>query len=226
MRARNMGFTLLIMVLFPDVTSAKMGFTSWKLERLLLQITLLAALTFFTHQQFLTNTNQCENKGKLSSDVTRRLRDSLNRSSEMSINDVFPHCITGIKNLRRRNANKVIFGNLNIKSLPNKFGQLRRFVLKYVDVLVVTETKLDDNFLTSQFLVTDFSVAYRLDRNRNGGGIMIFIHDDIPSKVLTKHVFPDDIEGLLLSRVLEKLSGYFFGRITHQLKVTYTISII
>ena len=226
MRARNMSFTLLIMVLFPDVTSAKMGFTSWKLERLLLQITLLAALTFFTHQQFLTNTNQCENKGKLSSDVTRRLRDSLNRSSEMSINDVFPHCITEIKNLRCRNANKVIFGNLNIKSLPNKFGQLRRFVLKYVDVLVVTETKLDDNFLTSQFLVTEFSVAYRLDRNRNGGGIMIFIHDDIPSKVLTKHVFPDDIEGLLLSRVLEKLSGYFFGRITHQLKVTYTISII
>ena len=104
-----MGFTLLIMVLFPDVTSGKMVFTCWKLEKPLLQITLLAALFFreydSTHQQFLTNTNQCENKGKLSSDATTRLRDSLNRSSEMSINDVFPHCIKEIKTLRLKNVN-------------------------------------------------------------------------------------------------------------------------
>ena len=82
------------MVLFLDVTCRKMVFTCWKLEKLLLQITLLVALFFFreydvTHQQFLTNTTQCENKDKLSSDATTRLRDSLNRSSEMSINDAF-----------------------------------------------------------------------------------------------------------------------------------------
>ena len=41
-------------------------------------------------------------------------------------------------------------------------------------------------------------MPYRLDRNRNGGGITIFIRDDIPSRVLTKHVFPDDIEGLFI----------------------------
>ena len=71
-------------------------------------------------------------------------------------------------------------------------------MLKYIDLLVFTETKLDDTFLTSQFLVIGFSVPYRLDRNRNGGGIMIFIRDNIPSRVLTKHVFPDDIEDLLI----------------------------
>ena len=52
-------------------------------------------------------------------------------------------------------------------------------MLKYADVHVVT----NDTFLTSQFLVTGFSVPYRLDRNRNRGGIMIFIRDDIPSRV-------------------------------------------
>ena len=41
--------------------------------------------------------NQCENKDKLSSDATTRLRDSVNRSSEMCDNDVFPQCITEIK---------------------------------------------------------------------------------------------------------------------------------
>ena len=30
------------------------------------------------------------------------------------------------------------------------------------------------------------------------GGFMIFIRDDIPSRMLTKHVFPDDIEGLFI----------------------------
>ena len=50
----------------------------------------------------------------------------------------------------------------------------------------------------SQFLVTGLCVPYRLDRNRNGDEIMIFIRDDIPSRLLTRHVFPDDIEGLLI----------------------------
>ena len=119
----------------------------------------------------MTNTNQYENKDKLSSNGTTRLRDSLHRSSEMSNNDAFPQCIAEIKNLRLRNVNKVIIGNLNNNSLPKKFDQLRVIVLKYVDVLVITETKLDDTFLTSQLLVTGFSVPYRLDRNRNGGGL-------------------------------------------------------
>ena len=127
-----------------------------------------------------------------------RLRDSLNRSSDMSNNDVFPQCITEIKGLKLRNVNTVMFGNLNINSLPNKFDQLREIVLKYVNVLVITKTKLDDTFLKSQFLVTGLSVPYRLDQNRNGGGIMIFIRDDIPSRMLTKHVFPDNIERLFI----------------------------
>ena len=47
MRVQNMDFTLLIMVLFPDVTSGKMAVTCWKLEKPLLQITLLTALIIF-----------------------------------------------------------------------------------------------------------------------------------------------------------------------------------
>ena len=159
----------------------------------------------------MTNTNQCGNKDTLSFDATTRIRDSLNRSSEMSIKDEFPHCITEIKNLRLRIVNKVIICHLNINSISNKFDQLREIVLKYVDFLVNTETKLVDTFLTSQFLVTGFSVSYRLDRNRNGGGIMIFILDDIPSRVLTKHVFPDDIEGLFIELNFRKAKWLLFG---------------
>ena len=99
-------------------------------------------------------------------------------------------------------------------------------MLKYADVLVITETKLNGIFLTFWFLVTGFSVPYRLDQNKNRGDMMIFIRDDIRSRLITKHVFPGDIEGYLFSLILETFSGYYLERITDHLKVTHIISII
>ena len=78
----------------------------------------------------------------------------------MSINDVSNKMLIN-------DVNKVTIGNLNINFVPNKFNQFREIVQKYVDVLVTTKTILDDTFLTSLFLVTGFSVPYRLDWNRN-----------------------------------------------------------
>ena len=92
-----------------------------------------------------------------------------------------------------------------------KFAQLQEIVLKYVDILILTETKLDDSFPTSQFMVDGFSKPYRQDRNRNGDGIMIYIHDDIPSKLLTKHVFPDNIEGLYVELNFRKSKLLLMG---------------
>ena len=44
--------------------------------------------------------------------------------------------------------------------------------MEYIDILVLTETKLDDMFPTAQFLVNGFSEPYGLNRNRNGEGII------------------------------------------------------
>ena len=65
-----------------------------------------------------------------------------------------------------------------------------------VDVLVITETKLDDSFPTGQFFIDGFSTPFRLDRNSRGGGILIYVREDIPSKQLSKHTFNDGIEGI------------------------------
>ena len=55
---------------------------------------------------------------------------------------------------------KVLIGNLNNNSLSNKFDQLRKSALKlYVQVLVITETKIENTFITSQILVTGFYVS-------------------------------------------------------------------
>ena len=71
-------------------------------------------------------------------------------------------------------------------------------VLKYMNVLVLTETKLDDSFPKAQFLVDGFCEPYRYDRNRKGGGVMIYICENIPIKLLEKHNFSHDIEGLFV----------------------------
>ena len=88
-------------------------------------------------------------------------------SKETAVRDV----LFEIKKLRIRNPNKIIIGNLNINSLPNKFEQLKDIVMLHIDIFVLTETRLDDIFPTAQFLVNGFSEPYRLDRNRNGGGL-------------------------------------------------------
>ena len=39
-----------------------------------------------------------------------------------------------------------------------------------------------------QFLVSRFSELYKLDRNRNGEGVLIYIRENVLSKLLDKHV--------------------------------------
>ena len=67
--------------------------------------------------------------------------------------------------------------------------------MKLIDVRVITETKLDYPFLTSQFLLEGFAQPFGLDRNSNRGGV-IYIFAVIFLVNLVKHVFSNDIEGL------------------------------
>ena len=80
-----------------------------------------------------------------------------------------------------------------------------------VDILVITETKLDASFPNIQFLIEGYSPPYRMDRNKNGGGILIYVREDIPSKELTTHFFPDDIEGIFIEINLRKTKWLIFG---------------
>ena len=114
-----------------------------------------------------------------------------------------------MKNLRLKNISKTIIGQINIYSISSKFDQLKELVLKHV-VLVVCETKLDEIFLSSQFHMDGFSLPYRLDGNRNGEDVMIFVMEDIPSNLLTKHNFQSDVEGLFAELNFRKSKWLLF----------------
>ena len=116
-----------------------------------------------------------------------------------------------LKEIRIKNVNKVIIGTLNINSLASKFDQLSMVIGNHFDILTIQETKLDGSFPTQQFALAGYSEPYRLDRNRDGGGVMVYVREDIPSKQLDKHTFTKNVEGLFLEINLRKTKLLFFG---------------
>ena len=113
---------------------------------------------------------------------------SSNKRSNMSLTTGF------LENLRWKNKNRPIIAQLNINSLRNKFGFLSSQITKYVDILLPSETKLDDSFPTGQFSLNGYSKPYRLDSSSNGGGILLYVRDDIPSRLLTDYKMKDNVE--------------------------------
>ena len=55
---------------------------------------------------------------------------------------------------------------------------------------MVSETKLDNSFPVSQFLIDGYTPPFRLDCDNNGGGIMLFVREDIPCKLLSTENHP------------------------------------
>ena len=109
-----------------------------------------------------------------------------------------------------KNANKAIIGQINIDSSSSKFNQLKEIVLKHADLLVVCTTKLNETFPNSQFHIDGF-LPYRQNKNRNDRGFMIFVNEDMLSKLSTKHNFPSDVEGLFLEINFRKTKWLLIG---------------
>ena len=105
--------------------------------------------------------------------------------------------------IRKRNINRLIIGQLNINSLRHKFGSLVQQVTGNIDILMISETKLDNSFPVSQFLIDSYTPPFRLDRDNNVGGIMLFfVREDIPCKLLSVENHP--VEGFHVESNLRK----------------------
>ena len=71
---------------------------------------------------------------------------------------------------------------------------------------MILETKLDPCFHNGQFHIDGFSESYRFYGNGNGGGIFLYIREDIPSKlIITKMT----IEGFFVEIDLRKNKWVF-----------------
>ena len=118
-----------------------------------------------------------------------------------------------LQSIRIKHVDKIIVANLNINSIAGKFDQLKYIIGNNVDILIVTETKIGDSHPNAQFKIDGFSKPFRRDRNPqgSGGGILIYVREDIPCKQLNKHTFPGDIEGMFIEINLRKTKWLLFG---------------
>ena len=83
---------------------------------------------------------------------------------------------------RLRYRTNLIFGHININSLRYKYTALLEVLYDgLIDVLTVQETKLDPSYSSDQFAVPGYQ-TYRADRNDKGGGIIVYVRGDIPSR--------------------------------------------
>ena len=86
--------------------------------------------------------------------------------------------------VQRENLNRVILAQLNINSIQSKFDLLAEGIKGKVDVYMMSETKIDETFPSRQFFIKGFTPPYRLDWNCHGGGILVYVREDIPSKLI------------------------------------------
>ena len=94
-----------------------------------------------------------------------------------------------LKGIKLKNINRVVIAQLQINSLRNKFDFLKEEVTGYVDILLITESKLDNSFLTAQFQINGFRSRYRPDRKAHAGEILLYVTEDIPSSLRARDGF-------------------------------------
>ena len=99
-------------------------------------------------------------------------------SPEVNNSCIFDH----LRVARSKSANKFRLAHLNINSLRYKFDEIKPIMTdNLVDFLIISETKLDNSFRDSLFKADGFKLQRR-DRDAHGGGLAVWIREDIASR--------------------------------------------
>lgn len=117
-----------------------------------------------------------------------------------------PHAM--LNDIKCKNMDRLIIAHLNINSIRNKFEALKQLVNGKIDILVITESKIDSSFPLQQFRIEGYS-QYRVDRNSEGGGVVVYIREDLPSRKL--NIPCDEIEGIFIEINIKNNKWLLFG---------------
>ena len=120
--------------------------------------------------------------------------EAILKSPLFSAPEEFNDAKTGLKVMKENSPNKIIVGHLNINSLRNKSEALQYIINRNRDIILLSETKL----------------AYRLDRNSNGRGLLLYVREDIPFKFL-KVKSDCNIESICVEVKLRKKKWFVNG---------------
>ena len=118
--------------------------------------------------------------------------------------DMDPGCI--LKEIRNKNVGNII-GHLNINSIRNKMQAIKTLISENIDILIISETKIDDSFPINQFNMEGFSTPIKADRNSEGGVLLVSFREDI----LYSIQLPENIEVLFTEFKLRNKKWLLLG---------------
>ena len=72
------------------------------------------------------------------------------------------------------------------------------------DILLVSETELEDTFPVGELYIDGCSTPYPFDKTLHDGGILLYIREDIPSKTLQFEPVQNNFEGFFVEINLKK----------------------
>ena len=84
-----------------------------------------------------------------------------------------------IKNIKYNYLNNIVVWHLNIISIRNKFQCQKYIVGENIDILLISETKLNESFPDGQFIMDGFQVPFREDRDDKGGGLLLYVKEEM-----------------------------------------------
>ena len=102
--------------------------------------------------------------------------------NDITCNDSFP----AVSAYRIKFKRNFIFLNVNINSFRHKFAPMQTILNdRKVDLLVVSESKLDSTFPDAQFNVDGFCI-YRQDYIASTAGLLVYMSSDIAHRRLVQ----------------------------------------
>ena len=80
--------------------------------------------------------------------------------------------------------------------MRNKFA-FAQDIIRDFDIFLISESKLGDTFPNSHFKINHCNM-FRLDRTRYGGGLVLYVNEQVPCKKLTNYENPIASEIIVL----------------------------
>ena len=114
-----------------------------------------------------------------------------------------------LQSLRVKYVDKIVLGHLNINSIRNKFDMLVDIIGGKIDILMISETKIDNSYPPSQFGIQVYN-NFRLDRTASGGGLLLYTRNDIAAKKLPYMAF-GNIECIILEITISNKNWLLVG---------------
>ena len=104
----------------------------------------------------------------------------------------------------------MFIGHLNVNSVRNKINVLKSMTEDNIDILVISQTKIDNSFPVNQFSIDGYNLPYRLDRNQDGGGLLVYFRTGIPSRKLKTNL-PENVEWIFFDTNIRNKKWQIFA---------------